>query len=186
MRVKLVLVRLRLCRSNDSIFHERSIVPGMAFIHYSFNFKWSFVDTFLGSCPDPCLWPGRYLSSSSLLQHDHLAHRLPYWKLGLKRCSVFRSLANGSPGVYVVSFVPPANYQCSLHGRLIPPSEISARTFHIWWILGALSVTQTKWGINHPKILLIHRQPGQKTAVVLDDWVPIWFGWHFTPLKFIM
>ena len=119
-------MRLRLCRSNDSIFHERSIVPGMAFIHYSFNFKWSFVDTFLGSCPDPCLWPGRYLSSSSLLQHDHLAHRLPYWKLGLKRCSVFRSLANGSPGVYVVSFVPPANYQCSLHGHLMPPSEISA------------------------------------------------------------
>ena len=27
----------------------RSVVPGMAFIHYSFNFKWSFVDTFLGS-----------------------------------------------------------------------------------------------------------------------------------------
>ena len=122
------VLQSHMCRYNGSIFHREHIVSGMAFIHYSFNFKWSFVDTFLGSCPDPCLWPGRYLSSSSLLQHDHLAHRLPYWKLGLKRCSVFRSLANGSPGVYVVSFVPPANYQCSLHGHLMPLIwDLSAR-----------------------------------------------------------
>ena len=161
-------MRLRLCRSNDSIFHERSIVPGMAFIHYSFNFKWSFVDTFLGSCPDPCLWPGRYLSSSSLLQHDHLAHRLPYWKLGLKRCSVFRSLANGSPGVYVVSFVPPANYQCSLHGHLMPPSEISAPDIpHMMSFRGVKRHPNQMR--NQSSNMLIHGQPWQKTAVKLDD-----------------
>ena len=38
-----------LCVAIMALFFMRSVVPGMAFIHYSFNFKWSFVDTFLGS-----------------------------------------------------------------------------------------------------------------------------------------
>ena len=85
----------RLCRSNGSIFHQSSIVPGMAFIHYSFNFKWSFVDTFLGSRPDPCLWTRDIyhspLSSNTAtwLSSSHIGNLA-----ALKRCSVFRSLAN--------------------------------------------------------------------------------------------
>ena len=86
---------MRLCRSNGSIFHQRTIVPGMAFIHYSFNFKWSFVDTFLGSRPDPCLWTRDIYHSplcsntTTWLSSSHIGNLA-----ALKRCSVFRSLAN--------------------------------------------------------------------------------------------
>ena len=85
----------RLCRSNGSIFHQRTIVPGMAFIHYSFNSKWSFVDTFLGSRPDPCLWTRDIYHSplcsntTTWLSSSHIGNLA-----ALKRCSVFRSLAN--------------------------------------------------------------------------------------------
>ena len=85
-----------LCRSNGSIFHKRTIVLGMAFIHYSFNFKWSFVDTFLGSRPDPCLW-------TRDIYHSPLCSNTTTWLssfhignlAALKRCPVFGSPANG-------------------------------------------------------------------------------------------
>ena len=106
-------------------------MPGMAFIHYSFNFKWSFVDTFLGSRPDPCLWTGD-------IYHSPLCSNTTTWLssfhignlAALKRCSVFRSLAN-EVALFMLCHLsrqPIMSVDCLVTscGHLMPPMAVTS------------------------------------------------------------